>query len=39
MDNGKLCIKLLKSESEHEVISYLESAGYWNDPSAWKYNK
>ncbi len=37
MDNGKLCIKLLKSESEREVISYLESAGYWNDPSVWKY--
>ncbi|MDK2944017.1 MAG: hypothetical protein PWQ24_732 [Mesotoga sp.] len=37
MENEKLCTKLLRSESEHEVISYLEDAGYWNDPSAWKY--
>ena len=37
MDNKRLCLRLLKSESEREVIHYLENAGYWNDPSAWKY--
>jgi len=37
MDAAKLCVSLLKSESESEVISCLKKAGYWDDPSAWKY--
>ncbi len=37
MDAEKLCVSLLRSESESEVISCLKKAGYWDDPSAWKY--
>mgnify|MGYP001015531213 CR=1 FL=1 len=37
MDAAKLCVSLLKSESESDVVSLLKKAGYWDDPSAWKY--
>jgi len=33
----ELCIKLLKTDSEEEVIQLLTKAGYWNDDSAWHY--
>jgi len=32
-----LAMALLKSDSEEEVISILKEAGYWDDPSAWRY--
>ena len=31
----KLCLALLDAETEDSVISILQSAGYWEDPSAW----
>ncbi len=35
--NKKLCLDLLYSESEDEVIKHLKAAGFWNDPSVWRY--
>jgi len=32
-----LAMALLKTDSEEKVISILKEAGYWNDPSAWRY--
>lgn len=32
-----LCLKLMRAESEAEVISLLRDAGYWDKPSAWRY--
>ena len=32
-----LCIALVKSESENEVINILKKWGYWDDPNAWRY--
>ena len=41
MDNEKLFYKLLKSETEKEVIKVLKEAGYWEEKfdsksSAWR---
>jgi hypothetical protein len=33
----ELCEKLLHSDSESEVVSLLTAAGYWNDPSCWRF--
>ena len=32
----KLCLSLLHSDSEEEVISLLKSVGYWDDPTVWR---
>ncbi|MGC8622042.1 MAG: hypothetical protein ACP5U0_09025 [Caldisphaera sp.] len=37
MDSKELCIKLVKSETEKEVIAVLTEAGYWQDKSAWQF--
>jgi len=40
MQNNKikeLCMNLLRADSEEKVISILKKAGYWDDPSAWRY--
>ena len=31
--NKELCLDLLYSESEREVIDHLKTAGYWDDDS------
>ena len=31
-----LCLSLLRSDTEEEVIQILKSAGYWDDASAWR---
>lgn len=37
MTEIELCSKLLKCDTEEEVISLLASAGYWDDRDAWRY--
>ena len=37
MGNKELCIKLMKAESESEVIEILKNAGYWDDEKVWAY--
>lgn len=40
MDNNelkRLCISLIKADSESEVIRLLKQAGYWDDPNNWRY--
>lgn len=32
-----LCLSLMRAESEGEVISILQVAGYWDNPAAWRY--
>jgi len=32
----KLCLSLMRADSEEEVVSILTSAGYWQDPSVWR---
>ncbi|MGD0080184.1 MAG: hypothetical protein ABSB80_06000 [Methanoregula sp.] len=32
----ELCLKLVKAETENEVISILKKARYWDDPDNWK---
>lgn len=36
-DLKNLCLKLVKSESENEIISILKSVDLWDDPEKWKY--
>ena len=35
--NKRLCMDLLYSESEDEVIGHLKAAGYWDDNDSWRY--
>jgi hypothetical protein len=40
MTNGQirdLCLTLLRAETESEVIEVLKTAGYWENPAAWRY--
>lgn len=37
MNNDDLCIKLVKADSEYEVINILKEAGYWSKKENWKY--
>ena len=32
-----LCLSLMHAESEAEVIGLLQAAGYWDDPTVWRY--
>lgn len=34
--NKKLCLELMRADSEQQVINILTVAGYWNDESAWR---
>lgn len=33
----RLCLSLIKAESEQEVITILEKSGYWNSQESWKF--
>jgi len=33
----KFCLSLLHADSETDVIQILKEAGYWDDPSCWRY--
>ena len=35
-DNMKLCLNLLKADTEAEVIEILEQAGFWSDAKSWR---
>jgi hypothetical protein len=40
MDNQQikdLCIRLMKAETEEEVISLLNQYGYWDNPDYWRF--
>lgn len=37
MDAQNLCLALMRADTEAEVIELLTKAGYWNDPSCWRY--
>jgi len=37
MDTKKLCISLVKADTENEVIGFLKGCEYWNDPTVWRY--
>ena len=37
VDVKDICIDLIKSDSENEVIEILESCDYWNDSTVWRY--
>jgi len=34
--NLELCVRLLKAETEEEVVSVLQSAGFWDNRAAWR---
>ena len=36
-DVKQLCMALMKSDKEEDVIKILNDAGYWDDPDAWRY--
>ncbi len=33
----ELCLSLMKADSEEDVISLLTQAGYWDDPTVWRF--
>jgi len=37
MNSVDLCLALVKSESEAEVIEVLKRSSYWDDETAWRY--
>ncbi len=37
MDNMRLCLELVNSEKEEDVIRILNSMGFWDDRSCWRY--
>ena len=36
LEKKKLCLFLLESDTEEEVIALLEKYGFWNDIGVWK---
>jgi hypothetical protein len=36
-DARELCLELISSETEEEVIDLLKAQGYWDDPRYWRY--
>lgn len=32
-----LCLSLMRADTEEEVISLLENAGYWDDDKVWRF--
>jgi len=36
ISNADLCLALMRADTEDEVIAVLRSAGYWDDPKAWR---
>ena len=37
MTNAELCMALMRSDSEAEVIALLEECGYWDDGDVWRH--
>ena len=37
MTNQELCLALLKADTEAEVVALLMKAGYWDDPTVWRF--
>lgn len=37
LNNKSICLDLVKSDSEAEVISILDNLGYWTEPKHWRY--
>jgi hypothetical protein len=37
METKELCLKLAAAETENEVITILQKAGYWDNQNAWRY--
>jgi len=33
----RLCMDLMRTDTEADVIGILEKAGYWNNPVVWRY--
>ena len=36
MSNATLCMSLMRADTETEVITMLQNAGYWDNPFAWR---
>ncbi len=36
-ETKSLCLALLNSDTEQEVVQHLTDAGFWDDPTAWRY--
>lgn len=34
--NAELCMRLMRADTEVEVMSILRDAGYWDNPFAWR---
>jgi hypothetical protein len=37
VDPKTLCNKLLKADTEEDVINILKEADYWDNPEVWRY--
>lgn len=33
---ARLCLKLMRADTEEQVVDLLKAAGYWDDPGAWR---
>src|SRR5207249_2945489 len=36
IDSGELCLRLMRADTEAEVVEILKQAEYWDDPKAWR---
>ena len=36
-ENRDLCLALMLAETDEEIVDYLSIAGYWDNPSAWRF--
>src|SRR4051812_28914910 len=34
--NADLCMGLMRADTEADVVTILRTAGYWDDPAAWR---
>ena len=37
MNNARLCLALMRADTEDKVVELLQASGYWDKPSAWQY--
>ena len=37
MSPAELCLALMRADPENEVVAVLTEAGYWYDPSRWRF--
>ena len=35
--NEALCLALMRADSQEEVVTLLQDAGYWDDDAAWRF--